>query len=352
METLVKDLVLRRARAAQEHRVSLRSRRSPSPLASAPAPPSSASSTPCCCDRLPYANAQRLVLIVGRASRAQRSRLAVLAADLRDLQQQSTDVFEEIAGMIPAGPRAARRARRRPEQIRVGGATPNLFSVLGARILAGRDFVADDGTPVPQLPNQAAARPAAGVAAILSHAFWLRRFGGDPSDRRQRRRARQRPRARRRRARARLRAAAAAARPQSRARPTCGPRRGSTSTRPTGTTCVFRVIGRLKPGSASSRRRPQADRIADRPAAALSDQADRRPVLPRGADVRRPGRRRPADDRVADGRRGVRAAHRLRQRRQPAGRARVGTQPRARGARRDRRQPRRSSSARCWRRAW
>ena len=47
-------------------------------------------------------------------------------------------------------------------------------------MLVGRDFVQDDGTPVPQLPNQAGpAGPP--VSAILSHAFWLRRFGGDQS---------------------------------------------------------------------------------------------------------------------------------------------------------------------------
>src|SRR6476660_8783455 len=63
---------------------------------------------------LPYADAPRLVLIWG------------------DLQQQSTDVFDEIAGMIPAGRVPLGAAGGEPEQIRVGGATPNLFRVLGA----------------------------------------------------------------------------------------------------------------------------------------------------------------------------------------------------------------------------
>ena len=128
---------------------------------------------------LPYADAQRLVLIWGELRTRNVNDWPFSPPDLRDLQQQSSDVFDEIAGMIPAGrvPLAAPGAD--PEQIRVGGATTNLFRVLGARVLAGRDFVADDGTPVPQQPGQA---PAAGppVAAILSHAFWLRRFGGDP----------------------------------------------------------------------------------------------------------------------------------------------------------------------------
>src|SRR5580765_1573234 len=121
---------------------------------------------------LPYADAQRLVLIWGELRARNVRDWPFSPPDLRDLQLQSADVFDDIAGMIPAG--------GVPEQIRVGGATPNLFRVLGARILVGRDFVQDDGTPVPQLPNQAApAGPP--VSAILSHAFWLRRFGGDQS---------------------------------------------------------------------------------------------------------------------------------------------------------------------------
>jgi predicted permease len=128
---------------------------------------------------LPYADAQRLVTIWGELRVRNVSDWPFSPPDLRDLQQQSTGVFDDIAGMIPPGrvPLAAPGAD--PEQIRVGGATTNLFGVLGARILVGRDFVADDGTPVPRLANQAAVGPP--VSAILSHQFWLRRFGGDPA---------------------------------------------------------------------------------------------------------------------------------------------------------------------------
>ena len=47
--------------------------------------------------------------------------------------------------------------------------TPNLFSLLGARPLVGRDFRVDDG--------------AAGAekVIVISHALWTRRFGGDPA---------------------------------------------------------------------------------------------------------------------------------------------------------------------------
>jgi putative ABC transport system permease protein len=129
---------------------------------------------------LPYANAQRLAVVWGELRARNVRDWPFSPPDLRDLQQQSTGAFDDIAGMIPPGRVPLTAPGAEPEQVQVGGATVNLFSLLGARILVGRDFVADDGTPVPQLPNQAAnAGPP--LAAMLSHEFWLRRFGGDQS---------------------------------------------------------------------------------------------------------------------------------------------------------------------------
>jgi putative ABC transport system permease protein len=127
---------------------------------------------------LPYAEAQRLVIIWGELRTRNVNDWPFSPPDLRDLQRQSTEVFDDIAGIIPAGRVPIASPGLDPEQIRVAGATSNLFRVLGARMIAGRDFVADDGTPPPQLPNQAAAPPVP-VAAILSHPFWQRRYGGD-----------------------------------------------------------------------------------------------------------------------------------------------------------------------------
>src|SRR6476660_9352857 len=127
---------------------------------------------------LPYADAQRLVLVWGELRARNVQDWPFSPPDLRDLQQQSTDVFDDIAGMIPAGRVPIAGLGQEPEQIRVGGATPNLFRLLGAHVVAGRDFVADDAIPPPAVPNQAAAQPQPPVAAILSHAFWQRRYGG------------------------------------------------------------------------------------------------------------------------------------------------------------------------------
>ena len=53
--------------------------------------------------------------------------------------------------------------------------TWNLFGLLGVNVGLGRNFNADDAIPV----AQGVTDPPAG-AAIISHAFWQRSFGGDP----------------------------------------------------------------------------------------------------------------------------------------------------------------------------
>src|SRR5215813_4260052 len=102
---------------------------------------------------LPYAEAPRLVFVWGEMRARNVKDWPFSPPDLRDLQVQSTDVFEDVAGMIPAGRVPLAQAGSDPEQIRVGGATPNLFKVLGARVVAGRDFTTDDGTPAVVAPG-------------------------------------------------------------------------------------------------------------------------------------------------------------------------------------------------------
>ncbi|HKB10255.1 MAG TPA: ABC transporter permease, partial [Vicinamibacterales bacterium] len=92
---------------------------------------------------LPYADAQRLVIVWGELRARNVNDWPFSPPDLRDLQQQSSAVFDDLAGMIPAGRVAVAGLGQEPEQIRVGGATPNLFRVLGARIIEGRDFIPD-----------------------------------------------------------------------------------------------------------------------------------------------------------------------------------------------------------------
>jgi putative ABC transport system permease protein len=137
---------------------------------------------------LPYAEAPRLVFVWGELRARNVTDWPFAPPDYRDVKQQATAVFEDLAGLIPAGRAPFSEQSGEPEQIQVGAATPNIFRVLGARVLLGRDFIEDDATPQPQGPapgQPAAAGPVAPpprlpAIAIISHGFWMRRFGGDP----------------------------------------------------------------------------------------------------------------------------------------------------------------------------
>ena len=56
-----------------------------------------------------------------------------------------------------------------PERIRGASATPNYFSMLGAELLLGRGFLPGEG------------REGEDRLLVLSHGFWRRAFGGDPT---------------------------------------------------------------------------------------------------------------------------------------------------------------------------
>jgi predicted permease len=134
---------------------------------------------------LPYSDSQRLVIVWGELRARNVQDWPFSPPDFRDLQLQSTELFEDIAGFIPAGRTPISDTGAEPEQIRVGAATPNFFRVLGARVPLGRDFVDDDSTPQPQPPQgqvQAGQAPPNRLpaVAIISHGFWMRRYGGDP----------------------------------------------------------------------------------------------------------------------------------------------------------------------------
>jgi len=130
---------------------------------------------------LPYADSPRLVLLWGELRARSVRDWPFSPPDFRDLKQQSTAVFADIAGMIPAGRVPLAEAGGEPEQIRAGGATPNLFRVLGARIQVGRDFTEEDATPQPQAQQGQPAPAPLPLVGIISHGFWMRRYGGDAS---------------------------------------------------------------------------------------------------------------------------------------------------------------------------
>jgi putative ABC transport system permease protein len=136
---------------------------------------------------LPYAQADRLVLVWGELRNRDVHDFPFSPGDLMDLREQAT-LFQDFAAITPfRQPLGADGAD--PEQVRVAGVTTNLLPMLGARLAAGRAFVADDALPQPQ-PAQGANAPqvnAPGPVAqplpamvVLNHGFWQRRYGGDP----------------------------------------------------------------------------------------------------------------------------------------------------------------------------
>jgi putative ABC transport system permease protein len=133
---------------------------------------------------LPYADGSRLVVIWGELRARHVNDWPFSSPDYRDVRLQSTNVFDDVAGVSAAGRSPISEKTGEPEQILFSGTTSNLFRVLGARILIGRDFTDADAVPAPPPPQvQPGQAPPARVpnAAIVSYGFWKRRFGGDPT---------------------------------------------------------------------------------------------------------------------------------------------------------------------------
>ncbi|HEY6403279.1 MAG TPA: ABC transporter permease, partial [Blastocatellia bacterium] len=129
---------------------------------------------------LPYKNPDRLVL--GSAELRQRNvnDWPLSDVDFIDLRNGAKTAFEDIAA-INTWRRVIPREDGSPEQARVANVTPNFFRLLGAKIVAGRDFTEEDGRPQPPEtddgPNgEVRELP---TIAILSYDYWQRRYGGN-----------------------------------------------------------------------------------------------------------------------------------------------------------------------------
>jgi len=130
---------------------------------------------------LPYVQPDRLATIQADLRTRRVFNFPWPGGDLLDVKQQLT-AFESIAG-ISSGPAAFVGEDGKAEQIVGAGVTPNFFTLLGTKIAFGRNFVESDGTPNPRRtgPRDPNAPPPPRLPAmtILSHSFWVRKFGGD-----------------------------------------------------------------------------------------------------------------------------------------------------------------------------
>ncbi len=115
---------------------------------------------------LPYRDSNRLVMVWEDASAYGFPKDTPAPGNFVDWKSRN-QVFEDVAA-LPYGGYFNLTGNGTPEQLAGKKVTANLFSLLGVRVLLGRDFRSEDD--VPGAPH----------VAILSHGLWLRRFGGDP----------------------------------------------------------------------------------------------------------------------------------------------------------------------------
>jgi predicted permease len=135
---------------------------------------------------LPYDRPERLVHVATDMRNRNVSDFPWAPADFHDLRVQST-VYADVAGLTTGRQVFVTPGQSDAERVSTGAATPNLFRLLGTRIVHGSDFSEADGappSPPPQaLPGQPApqATPPPPPKTILSYEFWQRRLGGNPN---------------------------------------------------------------------------------------------------------------------------------------------------------------------------
>lgn len=129
---------------------------------------------------LPYKEPSRLVYPLGDLRKRNITDHFWSNADYLDLKKIAFPALEDVAGV-----RTARITLPRddgsPEQISFASATPNIFRLLGGRIVLGRDFLDSDGQPQPATADGGPPPPdqRLPVYAIVSYEYFQRRFGGN-----------------------------------------------------------------------------------------------------------------------------------------------------------------------------
>jgi predicted permease len=136
---------------------------------------------------LPYKDPERLVIAMGDMRKRNVRDFPFSNEDFVDLRNGTKNVFDDMAGVF-----TVRFIQPTPdgsqEQIRLAVATTNFFQLVGAKIIAGRDFTDADGAPQPRPPAPAPGAapdatapppPQLPAIAIISYEYFQRRFGGN-----------------------------------------------------------------------------------------------------------------------------------------------------------------------------
>jgi putative ABC transport system permease protein len=119
---------------------------------------------------LPYANADRLVVIWNRHVRTGAKRVQISGMDLRDYEDRTT-TLAEFAYVHNSADNTIQTSQG-AEQVDVGGVSPNFFHFLGREPFLGRgfDLAPDD------LESKGAS---SSREVVISYGLWTRVFGGD-----------------------------------------------------------------------------------------------------------------------------------------------------------------------------
>jgi predicted permease len=131
---------------------------------------------------LPYKNAGQLLY----ACSDQRKRNVYdhlwSVPDYMDLRAHAADALEDVAA-ISTGRFNLTHEDGTPEEVIFASVTQNLFRLLGARIVLGRDFTESDGLPQPTTANGGPPPPDQRLPtyAVISNELFQRRLGGNPA---------------------------------------------------------------------------------------------------------------------------------------------------------------------------
>jgi len=115
---------------------------------------------------LPYEQPERLVALYVALPTLGYPRTGLSEAEFVSLRQDNRS-FAEIAGW--SWVQGTLRGMREPDRVAAPRATANFFRTLGVKVALGRDFNAEE-----ELAGK-------NNVVVLSHAFWQRKFSGDPA---------------------------------------------------------------------------------------------------------------------------------------------------------------------------
>ncbi len=131
---------------------------------------------------LPYKDPGRLIYACADLKTRNVSDHLWSGPDYMDLRDHASATLEDVAA-VSTGRFNLAHDDGSPEEVVIASVTPNIFRLLGTRIVMGRDFIDSDGQPDPGTADGAPPPPdqRLPIYAIASQEFFQRRFGGNPA---------------------------------------------------------------------------------------------------------------------------------------------------------------------------